>query len=79
MWHTHPEMRPDQSTVDLVGMLTMVSRLGQNHRRALMMIYGRAAGQPTAGLYIYESSGGSNAVDLVSTSIAHLPLGLAVV
>lgn len=55
-WHTHPDMPSHQSSTDLHGMSLLVSTVGQNQKRALMLIYGRAKDQPTAGIYIYESN-----------------------
>lgn len=55
MWHTHPGMAPQQSTEDVAGMAGLVAGLGQNQRRALMLIFGRRRGRPEAGIYVYES------------------------
>jgi hypothetical protein len=55
MWHTHPGMAPQQSTEDVAGMAGLVAGLGQNQRRALMLIFGRRRGQAEAGVYVYES------------------------
>ncbi|MDB5975053.1 MAG: UBA/THIF-type binding protein [Nevskia sp.] len=55
MWHTHPGMSPKQSMEDVAGMAGLVAGLGQNQRRALMMIFGRLRGRAEVGLYVYES------------------------
>lgn len=69
MWHTHPQMESQQSAVDVGGMATLVSRIGHNQRRALMLIFGRTATGSTATFYVYESLGAaaSNA-DLVTVA-----------
>lgn len=54
-WHTHPDMRSVQSTRDIHGMAGLVSALGQNQKRSLMLIYGRHRNNSTAGVYAYES------------------------
>lgn len=55
MWHTHPGMAPQQSTEDIAGMAELVAGLGQNQRRALMLIFGQRRGQAEVGIYVYES------------------------
>ena len=75
MWHTHPGMPPQQSLVDIGGMSGMVSSVGQNQRRALMLIFGRDKSNTIAGLYIYESEGlADKAVDLVSVATGQFTL-----
>lgn len=72
IWHTHPFMPPMQSLVDVVGMSDLVSRVGQNRRRAVMIIFGRASHRGSAGLYLYESEGmvaSAEAVRCVGTQI----------
>jgi hypothetical protein len=54
-WHTHPDMPSKQSPIDLGGMSELVSRIGQNQKRAIMLIFGRTRKRPTAGIYVYES------------------------
>lgn len=55
LWHTHPEMPSQQSMTDLAGMATLVSTVGQNQRRLLLVIFGRSGAQPTVGFFVYES------------------------
>jgi hypothetical protein len=54
-WHTHPDMPSKQSFMDIGGMAELVSRIGQNQKRAIMLIFGRRRRRSTAGIYIYES------------------------
>jgi len=69
MWHTHPQMESHQSGVDVGGMAALVSRIGHNQRRALMLIFGRTAAGSTATFYVYESVGAANAIaDLVTVA-----------
>jgi hypothetical protein len=65
-WHTHPKMIAEQSIVDVAGMSTLVAGMGLNHRRAIMLIFGRAGRRPTAGIYIYESSGATDEGEIVA-------------
>lgn len=80
MWHTHPHMESNQSGVDLGGMAALVSRIGHNQRRALMLIFGRTAAGSTASFYVYESEGAAQAaVDLVTVASGGHPLESPVV
>ncbi len=80
LWHTHPEMAPVQSGVDIGGMAALVSRVGHNQRRCLMLIFGRAAERGTVAYYVYESHGTTNqAVDLVSVAVGQIDLDERVV
>jgi len=79
MWHTHPNMVPHQSTTDMGGMAKLVAGAGQNQRRALMLIYGRKAGQPKAGLYIYESGSRGQAEEVISVGGTEISLETVVV
>jgi hypothetical protein len=54
LWHTHPDLPPQQSTEDILGMAGLVAGIGQNRRRALMLIFGRIAGKASTGIYVYE-------------------------
>jgi ThiF family protein/E2/UBC family protein A len=74
MWHTHPDMPSDQSVTDLVGMTDVVSTFGQNRKRAIMVIFGRYKGEPTAGVYVYESQMIVGHEDLVSVMETQIPL-----
>jgi len=55
LWHTHPDMVSTQSIQDIRGMAELVSRIGQNQKRSVMLIFGRTAGRSTASLHVYES------------------------
>jgi ThiF family/Prokaryotic E2 family A/Prokaryotic homologs of the JAB domain len=55
LWHTHPGTAPRQSGEDMVGMSTLVANLGQNRRRAAMLIFGHHRGKPRVGVHLYES------------------------
>jgi hypothetical protein len=79
MWHTHPEMPAAQSATDIAGMATLVAGVGQNQRRALMLIYGRAAAQPMADFFAYDSQARGKALELISVGIGHVLLETAVV
>ncbi len=74
-WHTHPQMVSQQSAVDIAGMAKLVSRIGDNQRRALMLIFGQDGDQSTAGIYVYENlaSHGQNH-DLVQVSNEQIQL-----
>lgn len=79
LWHTHPAISPDQSIVDLGGMTELVSRVGQNHRRALMLIFGNAAGRPTATFHVYDSHSLSPDGDLITVGVGDMVLEARVV
>jgi Prokaryotic E2 family A/ThiF family len=80
MWHTHPHMESQQSHVDVGGMATLVSGIGHNQRRALMLIFGRAHGGSNATFYAYESQGaGAANIELVSIASGVQLLETAVV
>lgn len=79
LWHTHPDMLPKQSGTDIIGMSTLVAGTFENHRRALMMIFGRRDGQPMAGFYIYESDDVTGAREQISATSNHIPLKTPVV
>lgn len=79
MWHTHPDMPSEQSATDVAGMAALVAGVGQNLRRALMLIYGRRDGQPTAGFFVYDSQAREQRTEFVSLGIGHLSLEAAVV
>ncbi len=79
MWHTHPDMRSEQSATDIAAMASVVTGMGHNQRRALMLIYGRTNAQPTAGFYVYESRERAGANELISVGITQAPLESAVV
>lgn len=79
LWHTHPDMLPRQSGEDMRGMTGMVTHIGQNQRRALMLIFGRQGDRPAAGFYVYESSILIRGVELVRNAESVLLLDQAVV
>jgi ubiquitin-protein ligase len=68
-WHTHPDLPSDQSQIDIFGMSTLVASVGQNQKRALMLIFGRTARKPSAGVYIYESQSSSKQGELISVGV----------
>ena len=78
-WHTHPEMLSKQSPVDIGGMTGLVSALGENQKHALMLIFGRTADQPTAGIYVYESHRVVHGLEFVAAGEAQGALETAVV
>lgn len=78
-WHTHPDMPSEQSVTDIVGMSTLVSQIGLNQKRAMMMIFGRTRTQASAGIYVYESQSVERASELVSVGMTQIPLEVAVV
>lgn len=78
-WHTHPDMPSQQSVLDMRGMAGLVSSLGQNQRKAMMLICGRTAGRPTAGIYVYESQALMEQTDWVSVGMAQVALKTAIV
>jgi hypothetical protein len=78
-WHTHPDMAAYQSNIDILGMAGLVAGRGDNQRRSLMLIFGRAGRRPTAGIYIYESSGSLERAELISVNEKHIGLPTAVV
>jgi hypothetical protein len=78
-WHTHPDMTSVQSTIDLTAMSELVSRMGENRRKAIMLIFGRKGERPTAGVYAYESTSFSSTCELLSVGIGQFLLESAVV
>lgn len=72
-------MRADQSIVDILGMSGLVAGVGENQRRALMVIFGRAGRRATAGIYVYESDGSSDGIEQISVKPRHIALPTAVV
>jgi hypothetical protein len=64
-WHTHPDMVSQQSPTDIGGMAGLVSRIGQNQKRAIMLIFGQTDERATAGVYIYESHSFARSTDLI--------------
>lgn len=78
-WHTHPDMPSEQSGIDVGGMAKLVSIIGQNQRRAMMLIFGRTRGRPTVGIYIYESNSLDRSIELISVGTAQVQLDSAVV
>jgi hypothetical protein len=71
LWHTHPEMPSQQSTVDIAGMTTLVSAVGQNLRRSLLAIFGREAGEPSVAFFVYESQLREAAYELLTVGTGH--------
>jgi proteasome lid subunit RPN8/RPN11 len=79
MWHTHPGLPPQQSSEDVLGMSSLVARFGQNRRRAVMLIFGRIAGQATVGAYVYEARLATKGRELLQIGGAFLSLERPVV
>jgi len=73
-WHTHPELPPTQSSTDMVNMAALVSSIGQNQKRSVMIIFGRAGTDPTAGVYIYESNSIVDNADFISVGMSQFTL-----
>lgn len=78
-WHTHPQMTSLQSSTDLRGMATLVSAVGENQKRALMLIYGRTGAEPTAGIYVYESHAITESGDYLAVGTTQIVLAAPVV
>jgi len=73
-WHTHPDMDSRQSIVDIGGMAELVSRIGQNQKRSVMLIFGRTGGRSTATIHVYESHSLSPRGDLISVGVGEISL-----
>ena len=73
-WHTHPELPPDQSGTDMTNMAALVSSIGQNQKRSMMIIFGRTGSGPTAGVYVYESKSLVNNTDFISVGMSQFTL-----
>ena len=73
-WHTHPNSPSIQSNFDITNMAQLVSTLGQNQKRALMLIFGRAQHAPMVGIYVYESQSLTNKSDLVSVGTSQIAI-----
>jgi len=78
-WHTHPDMASQQSGTDVRGMASLVSAVGENQKRALMLIFGRAGTQPTMGIYVYESHALTETGDFVQVGATQVALASIVV
>jgi len=78
-WHTHPELPAHQSTTDIFGMTGLVSVIGQNQKRSLMLIFGRMGQSPMAGIYVYESQSLDVRDELISVGIGQFMLEAKVV
>jgi integrative and conjugative element protein (TIGR02256 family) len=79
LWHTHPGEAPRQSLEDRLGMSGLVARFGQNRRRAVMLIFGRIAGEASAGAYLYEAQLAAEGRELLQFGGALISLEAAVV
>ncbi len=79
MWHTHPDLPPQQSSEDVLGMTGLVAGFGQNRRRAVMLIFGRIAGQASVGAYAYEAQVAARGRELLKIGGAFLSLETPVV
>jgi len=78
-WHTHPFMPSEQSLKDIHGMATLVSHLGLNKKKALMLIFGRTGGMPKVGVYIYESQSLFETSESISVSTGQFVMETPVV
>ncbi len=78
-WHTHPGAASHQSPIDVGGMAELVSRIGQNQKRAMMLIFGQTGGHPSAGVYIYESQSSVGSTDLILVGESQIRLEISVV
>lgn len=79
-WHTHPGLDSIQSGTDMVSMAKLVAATGGNQNRAVMLIFGKADGKSTAGLYIYESEEIIGTLgDRVAVGVAQLKLDIEIV
>jgi hypothetical protein len=78
-WHTHPDLPSQQSGTDIGTMATLVSSVGQNQKRSIMLIFGRIHGNATAGIYIYESESLIGNGDVVSVGMSQMNLEKPVV
>ena len=78
-WHTHPDMPSQQSVIDVEGMTGLVSAIGENQRRALMLIFGRSEGRPSAGVYVYESQTVKDGTEFVVVGVTQVPGGVEIV
>jgi hypothetical protein len=54
MWHTHPQMTPDPSRIDLGGMAQIVTSLDPPTAKALMLIIGHTPSTPTPAAYVFR-------------------------
>jgi hypothetical protein len=78
-WHTHPGMPPDQSEIDIASMAKLVSAVGHNQRRSMMLIFGREQGVPSAKIYIYESESLNDHGDVIAVESRQITLEYPVV
>ena len=78
-WHTHPSLPSKQSDKDIATMTTLVSSMGQNHKRSTMLIFGRAGGLASAGIYVYESESRHESSELISVGESQITLEFPVV
>jgi len=78
-WHTHPDMPSQQSFKDLGEMAILVSRIGWNQKRCLMLIFGRTQNVPTAGIFVFESQSIEEKADFVSVGSGQFTLARPVV
>ncbi|MGE0704012.1 MAG: ThiF family adenylyltransferase [Vicinamibacterales bacterium] len=54
MWHTHPDMTPEPSRVDLNGMAQIVMSAAPPISKALMIIVGHTPDTPTPAAYVFH-------------------------
>lgn len=73
-WHTHPSLPSYQSHEDMSSMISLVSSVGQNQKKSLMLILGSAHGMDTVGAYVYESRSLMKNNELISVGSAQFAL-----
>lgn len=73
-WHTHPNLPSHQSSIDITNMTALVSSMGQNQKRALMLIFGRTYSEPTLGIYVYETQGPIRKMEIISMGASQMTL-----
>lgn len=73
-WHTHPNLPSYQSSEDISSMISLVSAVGRNQKKSMMLVLGSAHGMPTAGVYVYESQSLMENTELISVGSAQFAL-----
>jgi integrative and conjugative element protein (TIGR02256 family) len=78
-WHTHPDIPSEQSMTDIEAMASLVSSVGHNQRRAIMLIFGRTKGRSTAGVYVYENMGKMEGLNVIIAKNIQIELPIQVI
>ncbi|AFM10707.1 ThiF family adenylyltransferase [Turneriella parva] len=71
-WHTHPNSVSEQSSIDQLSMANLITAIDENQKRAIMLIFGKDAGQHTIGIYPYESLIATDSIDWVVNASAQM-------